>query len=212
MRKNNSDSVTTGEAARICGISRRTMFNYCSQGKIESVLSPVTRRRRIPRGALERFLHKNGLSSELPRQGGGSGVLIVDDDPATCELAGAILRKGVPGAAIRTAINGYDALLEIGRNPPAVVVLDIDMPGIDGLEVCRRLKRSPGTSNIRVILMTHLQDSSLADKSRRCGADVLLRKPQGVIAMSKVLVTAVSKAIKWKSKPMVQKESGRGHQ
>jgi len=56
---------TTGEVARICGISHRTVVNYCNSGRIRAEQSPITHYRRIPRRELVRFMLRNGLSLEL---------------------------------------------------------------------------------------------------------------------------------------------------
>lgn len=75
-------------------------------------------------------------------------VLIVDDSPENITVLGALLRMDYN---VRVATNGEKALKIIeSENPPDLILLDVIMPGIDGYEVCRRLKADSRTQNIRL--------------------------------------------------------------
>jgi len=65
LEKMPKKSYTTGEVARLFGISQRTVVNYCNSGRIKAQQSPITRYRRISREALLAFLRENGLPTEL---------------------------------------------------------------------------------------------------------------------------------------------------
>ena len=97
---------------------------------------------------------KTSTMSKQPR------ILIVDDEPLNLEL----LRQelDVLGYVLDEARSGEEALQRAGETPPDVILLDIMMPGMDGFEVCRRLKISEGTRDVPVIFMTAL--SEIADK------------------------------------------------
>jgi len=79
-------------------------------------------------------------------------ILVVDDTPANLEALGQMLRG--QGYKIRVAPNGDQALAALARVIPDLVLLDIDMPGIDGYEVCSRMKRDPIFANIPVIFLS----------------------------------------------------------
>lgn len=102
-------------------------------------------------------------------------ILIVDDDPSNIKLLRAKLSTG--HYEINSAINGEDALEKAGANPPDLILLDIMMPGIDGLEVTKRLKNSPETNDIPVILITALGEENYKEKGLEAGADDFLNKP-----------------------------------
>ena len=79
-------------------------------------------------------------------------ILIIEDDPDIVELLQYNLEKG--GYAVRVALDGESGLEAARRYKPELVLLDLMMPGIDGLEVCKRLKAEADTRGLRVIMIT----------------------------------------------------------
>jgi CheY-like chemotaxis protein len=100
-------------------------------------------------------------------------ILIVDDNQPILEAMAAILDSD--GYLVTTAEDGLDAWTEIGRDRPSMVVLDIEMPGLDGCEVCRRIKSQPETRGIPVLLVSGC--GRTAELARSAGADGFLDKP-----------------------------------
>ena len=93
----------------------------------------------------------------LKPQAGPVRVLVVDDEPALRKLVRTALeRRG--GFVVEEAGNGVDALLMMGTRRPHAVVLDLCMPDMDGLQVCRALKKDPELSRLKVILSTGFPD------------------------------------------------------
>jgi PleD family two-component response regulator len=83
-------------------------------------------------------------------------ILIVDDTPANLNVLSAIL--GRRGYRVRPAINGALALKAAQKAAPDLILLDVQMPGMDGYEVCRQLKGDPQTSDIPVVFISALDD------------------------------------------------------
>jgi len=102
-------------------------------------------------------------------------ILIVDDDQDTLRLVGLLLQR--KGYQVTTAETGYQALEIVGQDPPQLVLLDIMMPDLDGLEILRRLRANPGSHSLPVILFS--AKSQVADKvsGLETGADDYLTKP-----------------------------------
>ena len=110
-------------------------------------------------------------------------VLVVDDVDANVKLLEA--RLTAEYLEVRTARSGREAL-EICANERAdVVLLDVMMPGMDGFEVCRRLKSEPRTQHIPVIMVTALDHPSDRVRGLEAGADDFLTKPVDDIALVK---------------------------
>jgi DNA-binding response OmpR family regulator len=102
-----------------------------------------------------------------------AAVLVVDDDPTVREVVITYLTKA--GHAVTSAADGNEALASVASAPPELVVLDLMLPGVDGLEVCRRLRESGG--DIPVIMLT--AKGSVSDRvvGLELGADDYVTKP-----------------------------------
>src|SRR3954463_5299216 len=101
-------------------------------------------------------------------------ILLVDDEPALREL----LRATFEGADVTVdeAGSGVEAELRVRRHRPDVIVLDLRMPEMDGVELCRRLKSDDATRDIPIVLLTGAE-SEEARRARGAGASALGRKP-----------------------------------
>jgi two-component system cell cycle response regulator len=102
-------------------------------------------------------------------------ILVVDDIPANVKLLEARLLAEY--FDVLTAADGYEALAICERNQVDLILLDIMMPGIDGFEVCERLKASPRTSHIPVVMVTALDQAADRVRGLKAGADDFLTKP-----------------------------------
>jgi DNA-binding response OmpR family regulator len=98
-------------------------------------------------------------------------VLVVDDDDMIRRLVRAVLEADE--FEVAEARDGESALQLVSDTEPAVVVLDIMMPGLDGVEVCKRLNHD----KVKVIILTARDDARLEDECKAAGADAFLTKP-----------------------------------
>ena len=102
-------------------------------------------------------------------------ILVVDDAPENIDLLDSVLSQEY---TIKAALNGEKALKIAGsENPPDIILLDIEMPGMDGYEVCRRLKADPQTRDIPIIFVTAKSDESDETKGLEIGAVDYITKP-----------------------------------
>lgn len=108
-------------------------------------------------------------------------VLVVDDIATNVKLLQA--RLSAEYFEVVTASSGYEALDICARERIDVVLLDVMMPGLDGFEVCRRLKRDPKTHHIPVVMVTALDQPSDRLQGLECGADDFLVKPVDDVAL-----------------------------
>ena len=102
-------------------------------------------------------------------------VLIVDDDPDMAGLLGRMLVQ--QGMRAQVADNGARALEMIAAAPPDLVLLDVQMPGPDGFDICRLLKSQEATALLPVVLVTALEDQDSRVRGIEAGADDFLSKP-----------------------------------
>ena len=102
-------------------------------------------------------------------------ILIVDDEKQLVSLVR--LHMEMSGYEVLTAKDGEEALDALGKGKPDLVILDLMIPKVDGLEVCRRLRAEPGTSGTYVIMLTALSETTDKLKGFECGADDYVTKP-----------------------------------
>lgn len=106
---------------------------------------------------------------------GKSRVLLVEDSPLQRRiLAGYLAGEGME---VITAADGAQALLLAGQQKPDLILLDVILPGMDGFEVCRRLKENPGLKDIPLVFITSRQGKQDKIRGLECGADDFLYKP-----------------------------------
>ncbi len=103
-------------------------------------------------------------------------VLIVDDDPFILKLIATTL-EDTARFALAEAADGVQALEVAQRTSPELVFLDIDMPKLDGYEVCRRLREAPGTADATIVMLTAAAGDAAEREAEEAGADLFLTKP-----------------------------------
>jgi putative two-component system response regulator len=116
-------------------------------------------------------------------------ILIVDDDPTISAFLAELLRSD--GHQVQVATNGNAALKEIALQPPDLVLLDLGLPGLGGLEVCRRLKADVVTRLIPILVLTGADPTDSRIGAWEAGADEYLTKParaRDVIARTRSLI------------------------
>ena len=102
-------------------------------------------------------------------------VLVVDDTPVNLKLLADLL--AAKGYAVATATSGAEALAKIEADAPDLVLLDVMMPGMSGYEVCRKIRESPATAMLPVVMVTALDPGQERVKGIDAGADDFLTKP-----------------------------------
>ncbi len=103
-------------------------------------------------------------------------VLVVDDDPFIRKLIATTL-EDVADFELHEASDGMEAV-EVAREcHPALVFLDVDMPRLNGIEACRRLRADPALSNATIVMLTAASGDSVERRAEEAGADLFLTKP-----------------------------------
>src|SRR5256886_3145227 len=102
-------------------------------------------------------------------------ILVVDDVAVNVKLLADLL--GVKGYAVVTAASGAEALEKIDKEQPALVLLDVMMPGMSGYDVCRKIRQNAATAMLPVVMVTALDPTQERVKGIDAGADDFLSKP-----------------------------------
>jgi CheY-like chemotaxis protein len=112
-------------------------------------------------------------------------VLVVDDDPRLLHIVAMYL--GIEGYDVAIAANGEEGLAEMQKRRPDLVILDIMMPGIDGIEACRRIRADPDTADIPVLMFSALSGDEDVERARLAGANHLITKPFNLVGLGSVV-------------------------
>jgi excisionase family DNA binding protein len=171
--------LTSHEVGDLLQVNPSSVKKWVNEGRIAAFRTPGGHRR-IRVADLVAFLdlHKMPIPSSLLRQGRRRRrLLVVDDDAVHLRTIERRLKPYAARVAVETVENGIDALVRVGEWKPHLIVIDVYMPDLDGLEVCRRLKQRLATRNMDIIITSaHLTPQVVAD-ARAAGAVACLPKP-----------------------------------
>jgi CheY-like chemotaxis protein len=119
-----------------------------------------------------------------------SHVLVIDDDPATAESLADMV--SLLGHNTKIALGPRKAIVNIKDSLPALILLDLNMPGVSGMEVCRYIKRDPAAKDIPVVFITAEDDPTVIEQAKEAGAVGYLVKPVEFDALETVLAQVIS--------------------
>ncbi len=166
---------TTGEAAKICKVSKQTIIRCFDNGQLKGFRVPGSRFRRIPREALYKFMKDNGIPTDA-LESGKRKVLLVDDDPDLVEMMSKVLEDD-GRFEVRVAGNGFDAGMMVKEYRPDLIVLDVMLPDINGKEVCQRVRSDPNLEDVRILCISGMIEDDKIQELRDAGADDFMHKP-----------------------------------
>jgi excisionase family DNA binding protein len=170
--------LTTGDIADYCEVTNAAVLKWIDAGKLPVFTTPGGHYR-VLRNDFRHFLVRHGMFVDDGFFGKGHSrkrILIVDDEPAVVAFIESALR--LTGAyELATATDGFDAGQQVITFEPDLIVLDIMLPGMDGFEVCSRVKTDPGTAHVKILAVTGFVTEENIRKMLRAGADDYLGKP-----------------------------------
>jgi excisionase family DNA binding protein len=177
--------LTLGQAAKFLGVAQSTIRKWSDDGRVRAFYTPGGHRR-FRLDDLETFVDGSGPNG---RRRGGPLVLVVDDDARLREFLRVSLESA--GYSVGEAASGAEALLAIDEERPALVLLDVVMPGVDGWQLLRRLEERHGS--IPVIMFSGQVGGESAEAAAENGARGFIGKPfdpQELLTRAKQLVPA----------------------
>ena len=172
---------TTTEIARYCEVSNDGVLKWIKAGKLRAFATPGGHYR-ISSEDFREFLNRyafpiqESFFAERPPQH-IRRILIVDDEADQREILRRLLRSSEPDWALEEAADGYEAGIKIGTQRPDLVILDLMMPRIDGLSLCRSIRSNPGSHHVLIVAVTADPDERTHSKAIQAGANVCLHKP-----------------------------------
>jgi len=119
-------------------------------------------------------------------------LLIVDDNPTNLKLARMLLAS--EGYEVHTALNAEEALVALTSFRPRLILMDIQLPGMDGLTLARQLKNDPETRDIVILALTAYAMKGDDDRARAAGCDGYVAKPIDTRALPGVVAAHLARA------------------
>lgn len=120
----------------------------------------------------------------------GEPVLVVDDNPHNLKLARVVLEAA--GYDVRTAVDAEDALFQLDSYAPGVILLDLQLPGMDGLTLARQIKADPARRGIRIVAVTAYAMKGDHDKALAAGCDGYMSKPIDIEALPRLVAALLT--------------------
>lgn len=170
----NKEILSIPQAARVCSLSRVTLWKYVKSGDLKSSLTPGGHFR-IQNSDLKAFMQRKGMHPLGKYEFERKKILLVDDDPKTQKVLTAMFTSH--RFLTEVAGNGFEAGIKVMSFKPDLIILDLFMPGMDGFEVCKRIKEDSGTSHIKILAITGYDIPENKDRIMELGADGYLPKP-----------------------------------
>lgn len=165
------------------GLARRLAVSYPTINAWERGRSEPTAKHRA---TLEALAAELGIVHEFV-------VMVIDDDPVTADLVEAAAAEFDGVVTVESALNGWEGLVKCGAVRPRLLFLDIMMPGIDGLEVARRLPTIDGLDDMRVVFVTASQSPDILSRAEALGNAVVL-KPVDLDELARVICATMDEA------------------
>ena len=174
----------TQRVARVCQVSPATVANWIDQGLLKGHRTP-TGRRRVEADDLTAFLraHEMAVPPELEQGNGHEVVVVVDDDPGYLKALVLTIERSDLDVEVVEAATGVDALLEIGRVQPTLIVLDYSLPDLNATQVIQRLLEPGRKLDAEVIVVTGGMPDAAAVALRQMGVKTIVSKGEGMPAV-----------------------------
>lgn len=188
------------EVANICGVANQTAINWIRNGYLKAYSTPGGQYR-VYADDLVGFMTERKMRvpenlASICSARMGHGILIVEDDLGLNSVLHQYLSKEFSDATIYQAFDGFEAGSIMAGKKPEVVLLDLNLPGVDGFELCKKINSSEDFGHPAVIVITALQDSSIEDRIHEMNAAAFFRKP----VVLEELTQAVGDALKQTAK------------
>ncbi len=169
--------LTSHQVSELLQVNPSSVNNWVRDGRLQAFRTPGGHRR-IKARDLADFLsaHQMPIPKDL-RFASKRRVLMVDDDMKQLTAFAKLLEPYEEELEIKLVDNGIDALMAVATFEPNLILMDLFMPEVDGLEVCRRLRANPKTADIEVIVASGNFNDSTKEEALRAGAQSCVEKP-----------------------------------
>jgi excisionase family DNA binding protein len=185
-------NLSTFTIAQMLQVDPGSVANWIDQNLLKAHRTPGGHRR-VAAEDLVRFLKDHRMPIPPDLQADRAQVVVVDDEPSVTRLIARAIQLAYPEMAVAEAHDGFEAGTMVATDRPEVVILDLRMPGLDGFEVCRRIKAQESACRTQVVAMTAYPSPENEKRILECGAKVCLSKPLDMDRLMKEIKSCLSR-------------------
>ena len=181
-RKSDSGPVVFSalEVANICGVVNQTAINWIKNNYLKAFKTPGGQFRVYPEDLLQ-FMksRKMRIPENLLKlcRVDVKTLLIVDDDKAFNDVSAKFIASHLEKVDVLQAFDGFEAGSLMQKCKPGLLMLDLDLPGIDGVSLLKSIRESPDFGSPKVIIVTAMEDPEMEKKCRSYGVSYIFKKP-----------------------------------
>jgi len=175
-------TYTTHDIARFCSVYPSSVMRWINEGKLQAYATPGGHQR-VSRERLLAFLREFKIPIPPEVESPQKRVLIVDDEVEITRILQRAFARRPKDFKTEVCHDGVEALIRIGEEPPDLVILDIVLPKMDGIQVCRVLKATEHTRAIKIVVISGKKLPFSEKKLDEVKVDAFFRKPLELSAL-----------------------------
>ncbi|MCB4756621.1 MAG: response regulator [Elusimicrobia bacterium] len=169
--------LSTFDTAKLLGVDMATIIDWCQQGKLQAFKTPGGHRRINPNDLINFLRHYKMPIPPLLSQLASLKCLVVDDESDVRRVVTHVIKSIDPSAEVHQAIDGFEAGAKALEILPRLMVLDLGLPGVDGFNVCKHLRKDARFKQTKIIAITGHDSPEARKRVLEAGADDYLPKP-----------------------------------
>lgn len=183
--------LSVGQVADICRVSKKTVLNWIYDGGLKAFTTYGGHYRVWPAN-IKKFLDSTGM--DIPFDfvdDRTTNVLIIDDDPDYAQMLKSAVTAELPNVEVHSTDDGYEGLVMIGEIRPQLVILDIRMPRVDGMQVLELLKNRKTDHDMKILVVSAYLDEKTRKQLKSTVANYALDKLTDIDVLVKTIVALV---------------------
>ncbi|MBQ0050646.1 MAG: response regulator [Treponema sp.] len=183
------------EVSNICGVVNQTAINWIRNGYLKASKTPGGQYRVYPDDLAE-FMQSRNL--EIPEELAvvckspkflRNSLLIVDDDKGLNTVIAKYMERKFSNMDIYQAFDGFEAGSIMSDKNPGCLLLDLNLPGIDGIDLCKRINENEKYGNPSIIVVTSLENPEVEKQAMELGVKCYMKKPLDLLKLSEMVAS-----------------------
>ena len=171
------------EVAKLCGVVNQTAINWIKNNHLKAFNTPGGQFRVYPADLME-FMHSRNIQVPVEvriacgeKVSVPDSILIVDDDRGLNSVVAKYIKSKFSDLSVYQAFDGFEAGSLMTEKQPGILILDLDLPGIDGFDLCRRINESERFGKPSIIVITALENDEIEANVKNLGVKSFMKKP-----------------------------------